>query len=446
MTELEELFEMSKYLQHLRRVELDPAPSWEAEAWLNPTFEAQAKAAKEILFDGTHGLTHSGWELVVGFAEDRGASYPIGFLALRASANRGKTNGAAKAAKNARVELTQNFFQLLRDNLEVDPGVVHVDKDFSEISAAKEVWGEAKVQTCLWHMKKAVDRRLSKQANRQRTRYSVKEVQQVVPSANSNFQPTNPVLPTRFVPFSDSPLASTSTLQAETAPETNPLRIVLRVPANYYLNNPQAPEYSPEILEMMKRLEYEDEDEDEGNEWLNDGSEGAKEGENFGGNVAIEFENRGEDGDEGLGNLTKKQKRAKLMREKKGGGKAIADAKQRAKIISMMETHYSRHPLIPNANGKKETADEIYRSSAKEMYEYCLKEDRGDAWAYLWESWYRPGRWDLWARSAYHLIAVYRTTMGAEAFFKVLKNDTLGKTRGSLVSIIHRIDQDVIPE
>jgi len=111
-----------------------------------------------------------------------------------------------------------------------------------------------------------------------------------------------------------------------------------------------------------------------------------------------------------------------------------------------METHYSRHPLIPNSSGKKETADEIYRSSAKEMYEYCLKEGKGDAWAYLWESWYRPGRWDLWARSAFHLIGVYRTTMGAEAFFKVLKNDTLGKTRGSLVSIIHRIDQDVITE
>jgi len=339
MTELEELFEMSRHLQHLRRAELDPAPSWEAEAWLNPAFEQQAKAAKEILFDGTRelkhdffsfgdqncteaeagssnadGLTHSGWELVVGFAEDRGASYPIGFLALRASANRGKTNGAAKAAKNARVDLTQNFFQLLRDDLEVNPELVHVDKDFSEISAAKKIWTAAKIQTCLWHMKKAVDRRLCKQANRQRTRYSVKEVQQVVPSADPKFQPTNPVLPTRFLPLDNPPPGPSSTLRAETAPGTNPLRLVFTLPESYYLNNPQAPQYSPEVLAMMKRLEYEDENDE--NDWID--GEGEMEGGNEGENVAMEIENRGVDGDEGPGNLTKKQKRAKLAREKKG--------------------------------------------------------------------------------------------------------------------------------
>ena len=112
----------------------------------------------------------------------------------------------------------------------------------------------------------------------------------------------------------------------------------------------------------------------------------------------------------------------------------------------MMEVHYSRHSLIPNEKGAKETADEIYRSSTKEMYEYCVKEGRGDAWAYLWESWYRPGRWDLWARSAYHLIGIYRTTMGAEAFFRVLKNVYLSKIRHSLMSVIDLLDKDVIPE
>jgi len=44
---------MSKHLDHLRRVELEEARSWDAQAWINPTFETQATSAKEILFDGT---------------------------------------------------------------------------------------------------------------------------------------------------------------------------------------------------------------------------------------------------------------------------------------------------------------------------------------------------------------------------------------------------------
>lgn len=79
------------------------------------------------------------------------------------------------------------------------------------------------------------------------------------------------------------------------------------------------------------------------------------------------------------------------------------------------------------------------------MYDYCYARDLRDAWAYLWNSWYRPGRWHLWARSAYHEIPVYRTTMGAEAFFGRLKNAFLNKIRVTLVDLLEIIDKRVIP-
>lgn len=36
--------------------------------------------------------------------------------------------------------------------------------------------------------------------------------------------------------------------------------------------------------------------------------------------------------------------------------------------------------------------------------------------------------------------------MGAEAFFRVLKNVYLGKVRASLVKVIDLLDKDIIPE
>lgn len=267
------------------------------------------------------GLTRSGWELVVGFAEDRGASYPIGFLALRASADRQKTTGATKAAKNARVDLTENFFQLLQTNLQVDPDLVHVDKDFSEISAAKKVWPGAKIQTCLWHMKKALDRRLSKQANRQRTRYNVKEVQQVVPSADPDFQPSNPVLPNRVIPVVAPTASEPASLRAETAPGSNPFRLVIHLPENHYLNHPQAPQYSPEVLAEMKRMEYDEDDEDEDFVARDKEVRDVEEEGNEGGLAATQIEDRGDDGDEGPTPTTTKEKRARKGRE---GGSAVS--------------------------------------------------------------------------------------------------------------------------
>ena len=33
------------------------------------------------------------------------------------------------------------------------------------------------------------------------------------------------------------------------------------------------------------------------------------------------------------------------------------------------------------------------------MYEFCVLRKLSNLWAYLWENWYRRGRWELWARS-----------------------------------------------
>jgi hypothetical protein len=37
--------------------------------------------------------------------------------------------------------------------------------------------------------------------------------------------------------------------------------------------------------------------------------------------------------------------------------------------------------------------------AVKQMYEFCVLHNLPNLWAYLWENWYRRGRWELWARS-----------------------------------------------
>lgn len=53
-----------------------------------------------------------------------------------------------------------------------------------------------------------------------------------------------------------------------------------------------------------------------------------------------------------------------------------------------MEQHYCTHPVIPG-----------YAAPDPEV------------WAYLWENWYRKGRWELWARAAHDMIPILKTTM-----------------------------------
>ncbi|KAJ6542145.1 hypothetical protein DFH09DRAFT_848348, partial [Mycena vulgaris] len=48
-----------------------------------------------------------------------------------------------------------------------------------------------------------------------------------------------------------------------------------------------------------------------------------------------------------------------------------------------------------------------------------------EAWTYLWENWYRPGRWELWARSQHPEIPRLKPTMMVESHWRCIKHDFL---------------------
>ncbi|KAH8832267.1 hypothetical protein DL96DRAFT_1458473, partial [Flagelloscypha sp. PMI_526] len=59
------------------------------------------------------------------------------------------------------------------------------------------------------------------------------------------------------------------------------------------------------------------------------------------------------------------------------------------------------------------------------VYEFCVRYDLKETWAYLWENWYQKGRWELWARSCCEEIPVLRTTMINESHWRLIKRDYL---------------------
>ena len=85
----------------------------------------------------------------------------------------------------------------------------------------------------------------------------------------------------------------------------------------------------------------------------------------------------------------------------------------REKIINMIENHYCAHPLIPGYAPPSPAG--IKKWAVQQMYSFCTTHELPEVWAYLWENWYRKGRWELWARSVHPQIPVLKTTMILES-------------------------------
>ncbi|OBZ78537.1 hypothetical protein A0H81_00404 [Grifola frondosa] len=95
----------------------------------------------------------------------------------------------------------------------------------------------------------------------------------------------------------------------------------------------------------------------------------------------------------------------------------------REPLINMMERHFCAHPLIPGYSHP--SPEGIREWAVKEVYAYCVQQDLREVWAYLWENWYRRGRWELWARAPDPQIPRLKTTMLLESHWRRIKHDFL---------------------
>ncbi|KAJ7498364.1 hypothetical protein B0H11DRAFT_2226000 [Mycena galericulata] len=95
----------------------------------------------------------------------------------------------------------------------------------------------------------------------------------------------------------------------------------------------------------------------------------------------------------------------------------------RDSIVNMMEHHFCAHPLLPGYSHPSREGIRVW--AVKQMYNYCVQNDLPEVWAYLWENWYRTGRWELWARAEDDMIPRLKTTMMVESHWGRIKKDFL---------------------
>jgi hypothetical protein len=90
-------------------------------------------------------------ELFSGVADICGEGLPFSFLFI---------DKCAPTAIHSKQRILERWFTALKDR-GIDPEFTLSDKDKSEINALRAVWPLAKHQLCIWHVLRAVRRRLA---------------------------------------------------------------------------------------------------------------------------------------------------------------------------------------------------------------------------------------------------------------------------------------------
>ncbi|HEV7737595.1 MAG TPA: hypothetical protein VGO47_09535, partial [Chlamydiales bacterium] len=122
-------------------------------------------------------------------------------------------------------------------------------------------------------------------------------------------------------------------------------------------------------------------------------------------------------------------------------------APHRLAILRLFAKHHSWHPLLKERHGQTRSAEDMYRDAVTEMYTHCTRNNLYEIWAYMWNSWYSPAKWKLWAHSAYpDAIPRKRTTMMVEAGWKNLKRTSLRfNNRPRMDYVVHVITRQCLP-
>ena len=266
---------------------------------------------------------------------------------------------------------------ILRDKYDVIPRFVHTDKDMAEIGASRRTWTKAKHQLCWWHVREAIKRRLK--GNLPTSIYHPLRAVREHPFIDPTFKPygrTNPGDTECHVhgEFGEQVPQYGDASAGLSSNNPNSIKIRIPIPASQSLIilEPIAPVDRSKPLTI--RIPP--------SSAISEVTEGKPD----------------EDPDEDLCN----------------GRRTFCPIEHRVAVADMMERHFCAHPLIPGYSTP--TPEGIKAWAVKQMYEFCVLLDLSNLWAYLWENWYRRGRWELWARcGAPDEIPRLKTTMMVEA-------------------------------
>jgi hypothetical protein len=314
-------------------------------------------------------------ELYTILGEYDNAGFPLSYCLL-------STVAATEIGK--RTKALTAWGTVLCDMYRVILQFVHVDKDMAKIGSCRKTWSQAKIQLCWWHLRKAVRTPLQL-AKLSTMPYKIKHARGEFRFISTGFQPTGKADAKECE--GGVPGESNVSVDLESMPTT-------QGPNSLFIQLPNPSQSRPPLVDSINTM-----------------GGGSK-------NVPVinhtprltitvpppntNGKTLSESGDEQSDNDNDKYH-----------WRTFCPLELRTNIVDMMERHFCAHPLIPGYSAP--SPDGIKEWAVKQMYEFCFKHDLREAWAYLWENWYRRGRWELWARCADTRIPRLKTTMMVEA-------------------------------
>ncbi|KAF7799214.1 hypothetical protein EIP86_010446 [Pleurotus ostreatoroseus] len=361
--------------------DIKPADGVEQLCWGMKRIAAELRGkVVEIGLDATFNTNSKHLELYSIMAEHDNAGYPLSYCLL---------STASSMDVKKRTKALSAWAEVLRDTYHVFPKFIHLDKDMGEIAMSRHVWvnhpksemqkliGEepqwstlenwiVKLQLCWWHLRRAVSQRLAK-SKLSTTPYNASRAHNEFPFIDSTFVPPGQSDPTEYEGGDEEDVDTSQSTYV------NPNSLLVRLPAPSTTSLPSSSEPvdnvpSPLVIRLPPLSQIPTDDSTTGRRTF----------------CAEEF---------------------------------------RQPIVDMMERHFCAHPLIPGYSHPSPAG--IRHWAVQQMYSYCVKHDLREVWAYLWENWYRSGRWELWARSACPEIPRLKTTMMLESHWRKIKHDYL---------------------
>jgi hypothetical protein len=270
-----------------------------------------------------------------------------------------------------RMKALQSWAEILRDKYGIDPRFIHTDKDMAEIGMSRRVWTKSKHQLCWWHQREALKRRLK--GNLPTSIYNSQRAKDEYSFIDPSFKPYGQANTNDegIVPGEEcEPEAQGSKTNALTLTGGDPYAIKIRIPP--ILSNPVDDLKTAALPQETLKIRIP-------------------------ARLAVSGDNLD-----------------KVDEESTNERRTFCPIEQHTAVIDMMERHFCAHPLIPGYSAP--TPESIKAWAVKQMYGFCVLHNLPNLWAYLWENWYRRGRWELWARSSHpDEIPRLKTTMIVEA-------------------------------
>ena len=307
-------------------------------------------------------------ELYSVIGEIDNAGYPIAYCLL--STATAITLGKQTKALSA-------FLLHVKTVYKVNPSFCHVDKDFAEIAALGKTWPDAKIQLCWWHLHCAVMQRLAKP--------SLRTSEYDADAAHEEFH----FIPTTFHPKSRPNPADNEGYCNCSDDEYNPTRRAKR-PKKVTSTQPRPPiptissQCNPNAL-TVKLM------------------------------VPISFTQSRTQPLPAVASVDSSAESTSDDDETQAHGirQDFCPTELREAVVSLLEQHYCAHPMIPAFARPEPVAIQYW--AVKQMFKFCQQYKLPELWAYLWQNWYSPARWKLWARSTCMEISRLKTTMICES-------------------------------